>query len=275
MGDEDVFTARLMLKLGFMRADAESRMHASSDDESERGSNLEEGLSLSVFDNVQGLMRPAVEKGGKGYFAATYGWLSVCITTSFIQWLILGVMVTHGLNSNQCYEHSPTAFKWWLLHMSKALAMFITGLMMGKELMGLLNYFLVSELLESRKSFEAVVTTFAQGGLTILLVTANVFIFCGLTNPVDVWTNMAALGFIANLDAEVLAAAKGGMLGHSVAKNLTPLNYQLSFVSHYPSWFGYIRGIAVVVVVAFITCFSALVFMMPDPVCSAQVTLLQ
>merc|ERR1712187_421453 len=54
--DEDVFTARLMLKLGFMRADAESRRLVNSDDESGWDSDPEEGLSLCVFDNVQGLI---------------------------------------------------------------------------------------------------------------------------------------------------------------------------------------------------------------------------
>jgi len=265
--DEDVFTARLLLKLGFMRAEAESRQGADSSDED---SDREAMMELSHFENVQGLMLPEVEKGEKGYLAATKGWLSICAVTTLVQWLILAVMLSHGLHSDECFHRPPTPFKWWLLHLSKALAMAMTGVLMGKEIMGILNYYLVSELLEPRRSAEVVATAMAQGGLTILLVAANVFIFMGLTNPVDVWTNMAALGFIASLDAEVLAAAKGGMLGHDIAKSLTPLNYQLSFMSYYPAWFGYVRGLAVVCVTCFIACFSAVVFVMPDPVCEAD-----
>jgi len=218
-------------------------------------------------------MVPEVMRGEEGYIEATAGWMSICIITAALQWLILAIMIAHGASPEdaQCYTKPPDAFEWWVLHSSKAFAMVITGIMMGKELMGIINYFMVSELLEPKRSFETVTTVLAQGLLTATVVAANVIVFMGLTNPVHVWTNMAALAFIASLDSDVLEAAKGGILGYHIAKNLTPLNYQLTFVANYPGWFTYVRGTTVVVCAVFIAFFAFLVFVMPDPMCPTPI----
>lgn len=265
--DEDIYTARLMLKLGFMRGQSEAYVKKLEGSDYETDGEQEELMELAHFENVQGLMVPEIEKDDPGYIWASTGWLGVCVGTTCIQWLILLIMVTHGLKSEECFHEPPDLSRWWLLHSSKAFAMCITGVLMGKEVMGITNYAMVSELMEPKRSFEVCVTTLAQLALTVTVVAANVFIFLGLTSPVDVWTNMAALGFIQGLDAEMLTVAKGGIFGHHIAKAVTPINFQLHFVSHYPTWFAYVRGITVLLVAAFVVGTSFFVFVTPDPMC--------
>lgn len=264
---EHVFTARLLLRLGFMKQRSE-RLQLELQDGRDEDEFLHED-SFAMDDNVMGLEVPEIEEGGKGYYYVAYGWSVICVVTIALQALVLLVMLRHGLymGNSSCFEAPPDPTSWWLLHLSKALAMIVAGIFLGQDLMDTANYWMVSELLEPRISFEVAVSACLRIALTAIIIGANICIFMNLVNPAEVWMNMTALGFIHALGSEVLATAKRGMFGHHIAKTVTTLNFQLTFVSEYPVWFTYVQKMVVTISTSVILVFASIVFLAPDAMC--------
>merc|ERR1719379_3198786 len=109
---------------------------------------------------------------------------------------------------------------WWTLHVSKALAVVVAGVLMGKDLMDAVNYCLVSCLIEGAKG-EVILTSIARFGLIVFIAVVNVVCFTYLDSPATVWINMTALGFITELSGGILDVAKRGLFGHWTAKTVT------------------------------------------------------
>lgn len=262
---EDCFTARLLLRLGFMKAKGARELSMVSMD-----SYDEEVLAdLRVnTENVAGLQEPEVVEGGPGYFQVTTGWLSICVITLLLQFLVILVMLKNGADAgDDCLEKAPTFSEWILLHVSKACAMCVAGVLLAKDLMDVLNYWMVSELLEPRRSIEVIISAVLRGSLTVLIAVATVVIYMNLSSPASVWINMTAVSFIGELGGSVLEVAKRGVFGHHISKAMTTLNFQLTFISEYPAWFPWAQRITVVGCFVGILVFCTVVFMMPDNVC--------
>merc|ERR1719413_251188 len=124
--------------------------------------------------------------------------------------------------------------------------------------MDITNYCMVSALIETHCNWEVAITGTLRIGLTALIALANVMIFFGMNSPENVWINMTALGFIGELGEGVLLIAKRGIFGHHISKNITQLNFQLTFVSEYPRWFTTVRSVTVITMACFIGFFAFL-----------------
>lgn len=260
---EDIFTARLLLRLGLMKGQTEAEEEDSLSSDGERSSMI---LSSS---NVAGLVVPEVEEGTSAHFKLVYGWGGICSVTFLVQTLVLVIMLGHGLDmgEGECFEKPPPLATWLLLHASKALAMLVAGTLMGKELMDIANYWMVAELLMPKRCFEVVFTAALRVLMTITLIGANIAIFISLTNPAEVWLNMTALTFIGSLGEDVLGVAKRGVFGHPISKTMTAMNFQLSFVSEYPQWFAYVRTVTITIMASIVISFAYITFTSADPMC--------
>jgi len=259
---EDVFTARLLLRLGFMKAQSEAEEDESLSSDGERSSLLDSS-------NVMGLVVPEVEEGTGEHFGLMYGWAGVCGSTFLVQTVVLLIMLGNGLDmgGGECFGQPPTFSMWLLLHTSKALAMLVAGTLMGKELMDIANYWMVAELLMPTRSVEVVLTALLRVVMNLTLIGANIAIFLSLTNPAEVWLNMTALAFIASLGSDVLDVAKRGVFGHHIAKTMTTTNFQLTFVSEYPAWFAHVRRVTITVMTSVVISFAYITFKSADPMC--------
>merc|ERR1711920_565964 len=102
----------------------------------DEGEDFDAEVVLFQNDNVTGLAVPEVVPGTRGYSHVTWGFLAVCVATVVVQGLALMVMLRHGLEQGgDCFKEPPSPMRWWLLHLSKLLAMIVAGLVMGKDLM--------------------------------------------------------------------------------------------------------------------------------------------
>jgi len=267
---EDVFTARLLLRLGFMKAehDAEEEaklLHNFSDSEDMSSSEFDS----EAHENVAGIVIPEVAEGSLGERRVKVGWPAVCIFTVVIQLLALTVMFVQGMSfaGGDCYDHVPLPSEWWLLHMSKGAAMLVAATLMGRQLMDIVNYVMVAEFMFPRRSWEVVITALGRVMLSVVVVASNIVIFMRLINPADVWMNMTAFAFIASLETDMLDVAKRGVFGHDIQRTVTNLNFQLYFMSRYPEWFHLVRGIALSACAITIGVFSLVTFTMGDNMC--------
>jgi len=262
---EDVFTARLLLRLGFMVGKQEDQEASLSFDEG-YDSDVSMDRKLAT-DNVTGIVVPEVEEGSGGYRKLMMGWVAICGVTFFIQLLVLLIMMEQGLDMGECFEEPPDLHKWFLLHVSKALAMVVAGALMGQELMNVVNYWMVAELLFPHRDIEVTLTALMRVLMSFVVIGANVAIFLHLTNPASVWVNMSALGFIVSMGSDVLSVSKSGVFGHHISKTITTLNFQLNFVSNYPAWFIYVRGMTIALSAAVVGVFAMISFLSPDAMC--------
>merc|ERR1712187_656435 len=88
-------------------------------------------LNTSQFENVHGVQ--SIDVAGHARCALTTGWVAICVATFALQMLVLLVNLRHGLDYYAgCFEEDPSVLRWWLLHVSKACAMVIAGVLMGK-----------------------------------------------------------------------------------------------------------------------------------------------
>lgn len=261
---EDIFTARLLLRLGFLKGHSE--MTEDSSLLSENDSNRKGGLAT---DSVTGIVTPDIEEGTTGYYKVACGWTSICFMTFCIQMLVLLIMFKNGMDMSDgsCYKEVPHWINWWLLHLSKALAMVVAGVLLGSHLMDIVNYWMVAELLFPVRDVETTVTALGRVTMTFLIVGANIAIFFYLRNPANVWLNMTALHFISSLGVDVLGVAKRGVFGHHISKVITDLNFQLFFVDVYPRWFKYVRAVTVSLSATVVTLFATLTFFAKDNMC--------
>jgi len=199
--------------------------------------------------------------------------VTVCLVTFALQMLVLLVNLRNGMEYYAgCFHEPPSRMNWWLLHVSKACAMLVAGVIMGKDLMDTVNYWLVSSLLQAHQDFEVITSAILRIALTTVIVGANVAIFMQLTNPASVWLNMTALGFIAGLSQEVLSVAKQGVFGHHIGQTLTKLNFQLTFHVEYPGWFIWARAVALLISLLVVLVFATYVFISPDNMCDVGET---
>jgi hypothetical protein len=288
---EDVFTARLLLRLGFQKGKLEADLDRPEEDDENgwssqggsvrklavpphEGSDVDSESSLGIdvlaFENVCGITVPSIAKNSRGYIVVVYGWPMVCIATLFVQLLILYILLKNGMLSTDCLDAPLVPFigiDWWLLHGSKLIAMLVSGAFAGREVMDIVNYCMVSALLETRPSVEVIISAVLRISLTAVILTTTMFVFNGLTNPADVWLNMTALHWISSLGRDMLDVAKRGVLGHHMCKAITGVEFKLTFVSEYPRWFKYVQFVCLLVTVGVVGLFAVSVFLVEEPVC--------
>mmetsp|Transcript_62109 Transcript_62109/g.134836 ORF Transcript_62109/g.134836 Transcript_62109/m.134836 type:complete len:539 (+) Transcript_62109:43-1659(+) len=254
---EDVFCARLLLRLGFVKAAKEEVAELSE----ELSSDDERHHIILHDEDVSGLQPPLLQEGDIGYDYVTTGWNGICAFTLVVQVVIVGIMLQYGLHQVEtCEVSNVTGSSWWTLHMSKLLATVLAGVLMGKDIMDIVNYWMVSQLLEGTANWETSLTAFVRLVLAILIGFANVTIYESITSAAEVWMNMAALAFIGEIGQGVLLVAKGGIFGHHIAKEMTAINFQLTFLTEYPRWFYFARSFTVASTFAFTSIYSVLVF---------------
>eukprot|EP00930_Biecheleria_cincta_P062146 TRINITY_DN47652_c0_g1_i1.p1 TRINITY_DN47652_c0_g1~~TRINITY_DN47652_c0_g1_i1.p1 ORF type:complete len:589 (+),score=102.58 TRINITY_DN47652_c0_g1_i1:35-1768(+) len=261
---EDMFSARLLVRLGFLKARQDKLLEeggespseltmqklVSSDSEceerNERTLYLAEEQHMVRFDDVvSGILVPEVKEGGLGYNKVTYGWLAVCLMTMFTQVLAVIVLLRHSFaRADICRDKPADASSKLTLRLAKGCAVFVAGTIMGKELMDTVNYLMVSELLMGH-SPESLLSAFTRLATVILIACANVMSFTCSDDASDVFMNMTALSFLGELGTFGLEVAKRGVLGHHVGKTMTELNFSISILKVYPDWFKTIRDIAV------------------------------
>lgn len=263
---QDIFTARLLMRLGMMKHKAELAQ--------EEEMSLEEGysdddLASLANGNVVGLAMPDMEEGSSGHLKVVIFSFGICGMTFVLQLVVLLIMLHNARKmEGDCLDEPLPWPEWCGLHVSKSLALTVTGTMMGKDLMDAANYWMVAELLLPSRSAEVLITTVLRVGLTLVVVAATMFIFLTLTNPVDVWLNMTALGFITRLGSDVLEVGKRGLFGHHVAKATTSLNFELTFMAQYPSWFSTVHRMTAAATLAGVVTFALITFSIPDLMCS-------
>lgn len=289
---EDIFTARLLLRLGFLRAElfaseGSGLEDASQDDRQGKSGTLvrlvsdklsdsdsdEEVLAREVihnFQNVAGIPEPVVEPGGHGYCQVVIGWPMVCIATLALQLVVLSLMIRFYLNTHDCFETLPVPFQdldWWVLHISRAIAMFIAGAFMTKDMMDIANYLMVSSLLEPRMSAEVILSAMIRFILITMLFIANALLFRSYKDPGYLWINMAAVSFVGAFGSDVLGFARTGCFGHHICKAVTAVNFELTFLSEYPSWFPLVSQVTRAVAMAGVVVAAIQVFVDEDYQC--------
>jgi hypothetical protein len=247
---EDCFTARMIMKLGYMKTKQESieegresartllvSMDCSSVD-SDDGSVCD---VLSNVENVHGLGAPSIEEGGRGYCAISQGFGVICVITLFLQIFIVACLLHYATAFQSCLDKQLTVMEWWILHLSKAFAVGVAGCLMMKEFMDIINGWMVSVLLEPNFNLEVAVVNLLRFILSLIILLTNVTLFQGITDPINVWMSMASLAFVGELSVVAIDQGKKGVFGHAIRATLTELNYELTFVSEYPWWIPYVQ----------------------------------
>lgn len=268
---EDVFTARLLFRLGFLKQQYDAVENGDMSLNSDM-SDFEESSEFGgkPFDHVTGIAVPEIRPGGPGYFKVVYGIIAICLATFAIQFVSLAFMLRSGVDvgsTDGCFETPPGAVRWWSLHLSKLLAMCVAGTLMGKDLLNVINYWMAAKILMPNHMWEATFTAFVRIGMRIVIVAVNVVIFLTLTNAADVWMNMTALDFVATLCDDMLVVIRSGVFGHDLAQAAIPLSFQLTFVSTYPRWFKPMRNLALLVSFCMVAVFAVVTFQIPDRIC--------
>lgn len=291
---EDVFTARFLIRLGFMKTkkaafveEHDAGVKASKNGEGYARMNpsdldrddttmmdeewYEEELAEFLDDsNVHGISEIPVEEGGNGYLHITCGWFMVCISTFMLQVLVVLILIKDAAEaSDGCLEEeiNPGMFSWWLLHLSKGVAIGVASLLMGRELMDVVHYAMVSYLVEPHLNWEVAAIASSRMLLAAFIAYANVAIFSWLVHPINVWINMTALAFIGELGTGMLDVARRGVFGHYVMKTMTGLNFELTFTHTYPHWFNCARFVVLCVACVFGLTFAIMAFAIPDQTC--------
>jgi len=278
---EDVFTARLLVHLGMLtslknaKAAAEGGDQALLDldneysDESDEVDKYDGDIPIDD-ENVHGISEVEFHNGSLGHWYITAGWLAICISVFLLQILVVLILIQGAKDAGDgCFEHHMEryTYNWWLLHASKSVAIGTAGILMGQEIMDCLNYAMVSVLVEPHINYEVCFVTFSRMALSALIAYANVVIFGYLKFPATVWINMTALAFIGELGTGMLDVARRGVFGHNIMKTMTGLNFELTFVSEYPSWFPAVRFTAMFVACCFVGVFASMAFVAPDRDC--------
>lgn len=282
---QDVFTARLLLKLGFLKASLEKRRHCarsesakllelSTDSESDSSLPSVEQHCLEQFENVSGIAPPDVEVDSPAHCQIKFGWLFVCVMTMFLQLSIMGLMTNSYAHAEACFEEgkAPTpwiALEWWILHLSRAFAMLLGGAFMVKDLMDTANYYMVSFLLEPHISCEVLLSSVARIVFIGTTLLANVYLFMSEVEPGFIWVNMAALSFVATLGTDILDVARRGVFGHHISKAVTAVSFELTFTHEYPAWFPYITRLTLSLSLIGISISAVVAFLMEDLICES------
>lgn len=284
---EDIFSARLLMRLGFIKGRSEELVAALEEkekgnprstfngfralrdydsDEDDDSLDYNEDSIVDWDDNVTGLDIPDVAEGDDGYITVNYGFLAICVTTLVFQLFIVALLLFYGLTTGDCFDPNtpPTPIEIFMLHFSKAAATACAGFLMGKDLMDLVNYAMTSVILEAHMGLEMLLFILTRIFVALLLAIANVVMFMGLINPFDVWVNMTALGFVSEMGGAMLDVCKRGFFGHHISKTTTNVNFALNFISQYPVWFDHARNIAVVCAGIFILACGTFMFWWPD-----------
>jgi len=274
---EDIFSARLLVKLGFVKARQDLADQKEEDgvlldeDDSEDPRNLMVADQSPHFsDLVSGIALPAVPEQGCGYYKVTVGWLVVCLLTMGTQLLIVGVIIRASVrDADACFTGDLDVADRMNLRLSKVTGVIVAGTIMGRELMDTVNYGMIGELLESGRGLETLASLLIRCTTIVLIALANVLTFMNAHTAADVFMNMTSLSFIGDLGYFGLDVAKRGVLGHHIMKTMTGLNFTISLVSVYPWWFQSVHNSAVIFTSAFILVSSLiLLFVMEVPVCN-------
>lgn len=269
---QDIFAARLLVKLGLakgrqVKAKAALEDEASQSESSDDIEELQVPVEVNLDDWVSGLKVPEVEKGKHGYYSVTTGWIIVCCFVMLLQVIIVLVLMRNMWSQSEfgCVEEELQGSKWCVLHLSKAAAAIVAGVLAGKELMDTVNFWMVSQLLQP--SLEATLSACVRVFTIVLILATNALAFRTTYEPVDLFMNMTALTFVGDIGSFGLDIAKRGVLGHHISKTMTELNFQLNLNREYPSWFTTVRAVTLLLLTTCTVGFAVFLFGLPDPVC--------
>merc|ERR1712224_1183469 len=126
---------------------------------------------------------------------------------------------------------------------------------------------MIGELLDSGRGIETIAALIVRLVTILMIAFADVVSYMNAVTPEDVLMNMTALSFIGDLGYFGLDVAKRGVIGHHIMKTMTELNFTISLVSVYPSWFRTVHNVTVGFTLGFIAVFMfVMLFVMELPV---------
>merc|ERR1712187_311978 len=99
------------------------------------------------------------------------------------------------------------------LYISKAMAIVVAVCTYGNEVLDTLNYYMVSELLKEQKDWHCCSAVFRVFVSSVTLFVTSLVLYHA-DDAMDIWTNMAAFGFVLALGELTLKLAKSGVFGH-------------------------------------------------------------
>jgi len=273
---EDVYSARLLIRLGFMKANKDARKLALLSGEGEKGSSAlefstDEELDFTLGeeeDLVLGLQPIEMKKGDPGYWQITTGWLLTVIFTQFLQFVALWCLLGYGIaQGSQCLREPQTGVHWWMLHLSKAAGMLAVGALMAGRIMDTVNFLMVEVLIERDASVEAIFFATFRLMEIVLIIFCNLAIFITSKTPDGVWLSITAITFVADLPESVVAMGKSGVMGHHICKQITEMQFQICLGAEYPWWFKPVRYITHVLMFGTIGAGACYAFFVPMQRC--------
>lgn len=267
---EDVYSARLFIRLGFMKANKDARkillsegapaLEYSTDEEFSFGEDQEE--------LVLGLQPIEMRKGDPGYWQITTGWFLVVLFTQFLQFValcnLLGYAISQG---DSCLTKELSGTKWWMLHLSKAAGMLAVGALMAGRIMDTVNFLMVEVLIEKGTSIEALFFAVFRLVEIVMIIFCNLAIFITSKTPDGVWLSIPAITFVADLPESVVAMGKSGVLGHHICKQITEMQFTICLGAEYPWWFKPVRYITHVIMFGTIGAGACYAFIVPMQIC--------
>jgi DNA repair exonuclease SbcCD ATPase subunit len=260
---DDCFSARTLINVSYLKARLVKHR-----EELEFSSSEESFESMhDTLDNVGGIVPPEIEEGAKGFLQVTWGWAVMCSVILAFQIMIVVILVSFFLAPQECFAEVPSIATVYILRTSKCCAMIVTGALMIRDVMDIVNVLMVDVLLLDELNFLSVCTQASRLLLSCMIFVANVFAFRGYVNPTNVWVNMTALTFVAELGAATNDLARRGVFGHYIRSTLTSQNYTLTFNVDYPWWIPSAQQFVKVAIALLTASCSVYLLTADDPMC--------
>lgn len=268
---EDMFSARLLLKLGYQKVDMEKTSEGFAETFDETfDSDTDSDHECNWLHIVSGISNPPIPKSVGSYKVLTRGTYFLCLMVVFIEFLAISEVIAFGIrNGNVCVHDDMTPFSRFDLHMSKFLGVVVVGFLMGKRMMDNVSYAMIGMLLHS-SDLEHKIFAFLNFLSLILGGFANGVLFAISTSPDGVWLKTSAMSVLINLRGACALVAKSGILGPTLGRSMNSVSYKLSFYAEYPPWFGSMRNMTIIATCSFILLFAGTLFVVPLPVCPAD-----
>lgn len=232
---EDVYSARLFIRLGFMKANKDARkillsegapaLEYSTDEEFSFGEDQEE--------LVLGLQPIEMRKGDPGYWQITTGWFLVVLFTQFLQFVALCNLLGYAISQGD----------------------------------SCLNFLMVEVLIEKGTSIEALFFAVFRLVEIVMIIFCNLAIFITSKTPDGVWLSITAITFVADLPESVVAMGKSGVLGHHICKQITEMQFTICLGTEYPWWFKPVRYITHMIMFGTIGAGACYAFIVPMQIC--------
>eukprot|EP00930_Biecheleria_cincta_P027504 TRINITY_DN19311_c0_g2_i1.p1 TRINITY_DN19311_c0_g2~~TRINITY_DN19311_c0_g2_i1.p1 ORF type:complete len:517 (+),score=75.85 TRINITY_DN19311_c0_g2_i1:27-1553(+) len=263
---EDMFSARLLLKLGYLKAEMKQRgdsIESHSDDFDSDADYWEEDWC----NMVSGIAEPVIPKATESYKEVSKNTFSLCVLIISVELIAIAAVMIFGLrNGDVCVDHKMHPLGALCLHVSKALGVIVIGFSLGKRMMDNVTYVMVGMLMY-RSNIEVKMFSILNIMTLMLGALSNCVLFAISTSSEGVWLKTTAMVVLISMRGTALTVAKSGVLGRSLSRALNPLGYKIHVYTEYPKWFESVRRSITLFVCLFILTLATVLFLLPIPVC--------